>query len=178
MSCIVSAEGFFVSGSYVVKELTIMFERYNYQHFLFDRPTDLVTNYHDYATIKYTEQMNGLKLANDGYLPYDVIGYILDKIKALKIYTAGNQVTSAIKSYLPDAHIIDICQQYGFKYPNQLLPMNCFVDHPARYCSLSKARAIHSNLVNQSLMGKFFPNVFNGLFEDDKSEDHKEPETI
>ena len=40
MSCIVAMEGFYVSGKYVAKELTIMFDENNYQHFMFDQPID------------------------------------------------------------------------------------------------------------------------------------------
>ena len=39
--CVVTVEGFYVSGRYVAKELTILFDENNYQHFMFNCPKKL-----------------------------------------------------------------------------------------------------------------------------------------
>ena len=142
MSCIVTAEGFFVSRDYVIKELTLLFSLSDFQHFMFDPPVNIIIAPSDRATIRYTERLNGLRLTDSSFLPYEVIGYILEKVAHLKIYTAGQQVTDALKRYLPRTQIIDVCKDYGFRYPLDMMRMNCFKSHPARYCSYSKAVAL------------------------------------
>ena len=93
-------EGFYVSGKYVAKELTIMFDENKYQHFMFDQPIDLVQASKDQNTIRFCQNLNGLQLRNDCFLPYDIIGYILNKIKHNCVYTAGNQPQRFLKAHL------------------------------------------------------------------------------
>ena len=140
MTCVVAIEGFQVSQQFVVKELTILFDSNRYQHFHFNSPSNLILSIRDQSTIRYNQNHSGLKLIDDSYLPYEVIGYILSKIINLRIYTAGNQATSFLSSYLPKSEIIDLC--YNFKYPLILQESSCFIPHSPRYCSLSKAKTL------------------------------------
>lgn len=154
MSCAVALEGFYISGRYIAKELTILFEPDNYQHFMFNNPDNLTYSGNDYSTVKYTQRLNGLSPANDCFLPYSIIGLILDKIQNYRIHTAGNQSKDFLSSYLPHSEVIDICQLYNFKYPLHLPPAPCFRQHPSRYCSLAKAIAIKSTAdeIHQELL--------------------------
>lgn len=138
-SCIVTVEGFQVSNDYIVKELTVMFDSDNYQHFFFDCPPGLIIGPSDERTIRYTENLNGLRLENDSYIPYSIIGYILGKLDKYVVYTAGNQAATFLSRYLPQTMILDACQEFNFKYPLELQQMPCFYRHSSRYCSLSKA---------------------------------------
>jgi hypothetical protein len=142
MSCVVAIEGFPLSQQYVVKEMTILFETNQYQHFHFNCPIDLIIAPRDWNTIRYNQNHNGLTLSNDSFLPYGVIGYILSQIENLLIYTAGNQAREFLSSYLPKTNIVDICQEYNFKYPLVLQETPCFISHPSRFCSLSKAKTL------------------------------------
>ena len=154
MSCVVTLEGFQLSAQFVVKELTILFDNNKYQHFHFNCPIDLIIAPRDWNTIRYHKNNNGLDLADDSYLPYGVVGYILEKISNLKVFTAGNQAKKFLSDYLPATEVIDICQAYGFKYPLILESSTCFFNHPSRYCTLSKAKAV------KAAMHIYFVNEF------------------
>ena len=142
--CVVTVEGFYVSGQYVAKELTILFDENNYQHFMFNCPKNLVLSNKDINTVKFTENLNGLKLTNNSFLPYSTIECILSHIKDCYIQTAGFHAKSFLKSYLPKTDVHDLCNEFGFKYPKTLQKAPCFVQHPSRYCTLSKARTIYT----------------------------------
>ena len=142
MSCVVAIEGFQLSQQFVVKEMTILFDANQYQHFHFNCPVDLIIAPRDWSTIRYNHRHNGLTLTNDSFLPYEVIGYILSQIINLRIYTAGNQAKDFLLKYLPKSDIVDICKAYNFRYPLNLQESNCFIPHPSRYCSLSKAKTL------------------------------------
>ena len=146
MSCVVGIEGFYVSGQYIVKELTFLFSKDSYQHFMFNTPRNLFISKKDKRTVSYTEKLNGLELTNDCFLPYELIEHILEKIGNLRIYTAGNQAKIFLRKRLPYTLVIDICQKYNFTYPRHLPPASCFKPHPSRYCSLAKAFAIKKSL--------------------------------
>ena len=147
MSCVVALEGFPLTQQFVIKELTIIFEGEDYQHFQFNCPTGLLFSPKDWGTIRYTQRFNGLALVDDSFLPYEVIGYILNQIKDLRIYTAGHQAKNCLQQYLPNTEVIDMCKHFGFKYPLVLQESNCFVTHCSRYCSLSKARTLKAALL-------------------------------
>ena len=146
MSCIVAVEGFQVSHRYVIKEMTILFDSNQYQHFHFNCPIDMIIAPRDWSTIRWSENHNGLTLTDNSFLPYEIIGYILSKIINLRIYTAGNQAKTAISNYLPNSEVVDICRQYNFRYPLTLPNSSCFVVHSPRYCTLSKAKTIKTSL--------------------------------
>lgn len=150
MDCAVAFEGFYVSRQYIVKEMTIYFDKDNYQHFMFNNPDHLefstVPSHVFDRTVKYAQRLNGLSPGNDYFLPYSVIGTIVAKIKNNKIYTAGNQATKVLRRYLVDAEIVDICDAFHFKYPRELPPVPCFKRHPPRYCSLAKSIIIKNTV--------------------------------
>ena len=144
MSCVVALEGFPISQQFVVKEMTILFDFNEYQHFHFNTPVNLIIGPRDWNTIRYNQDHNGLMLRNDSFLPYEVIGYILSQLAHYRIYTAGNQPKSFLSQYIPNTDIVDICEEYSFKYPLILQDASCFISHPSRYCSLSKAKTLKS----------------------------------
>ena len=71
-------------------------------------------------------------LQYDSYLPYEMVSYIFSRLLHLRIYTAGNQSATTLSYLMPKADIVDICQEWDFKYPTVL--------ENSRYCSLSKAK--------------------------------------
>ena len=144
MNCVVAVEGYYVSGRYVAKELTILFDENNYQHFMFNCPKNLVLTNKDKKTVEHTEELNGLKFKNNSFLPYSNIEVILSFIKDYYIQTAGFQAKSFLKSYLPHTEVEDLCNKFDFKYPKTLQRTPCFVQHPPRYCTLSKARTLYT----------------------------------
>ena len=144
MDCVVAVEGYYVSGQYIAKELTILFDEGNYQHFMFNRPNNLVLTDKDEQTVEYTQKLNGLRFADDSFLPYNVIEGILSYIQNYYIQTAGFHSKRFLKSYLPNTEVVDLCDAFNFKYPPNLQAAPCFVQHPPRYCSLSKARTLNT----------------------------------
>ena len=62
--CVVAVEGFYVSGQYVAKELTILFDENNYQHFMFNSPKNLVLSNKDIKTVKNMNDLNYINLIN------------------------------------------------------------------------------------------------------------------
>ena len=142
---ILTLEGFNLPSGYIVKELTIIFNDDSYQHFHFNAPKDFFPTAKDLRTINYVRRhLNGLSLSNDCLLPYTSINDILNNLTSYTIYVAGNSAHKFIMNHLPLNNIIDICSEYDFKYPEELLPMGCFKQHNPRYCSLSKAKYIKS----------------------------------
>ena len=138
---ILTLEGFTLPSGYIVKELTIVFDDDSYQHFHFNAPKDFFPTAKDLRTINYVRRhLNGLSLSNDCLLPYTSINDILNNLSSCKIYVAGNSAHQFIMAYLPLNNIIDICREYNFKYPEELLPMDWFKQHKPRYCSHSKAK--------------------------------------
>ena len=109
MSCVVAIEGFQLSQQFVVKELTVLFNSNRYQHFHFDCPVNLLISPRDWNTIRYNQNHNGLEMADDSYLPYEVVGYIVNKLSNLRIFTAGNQAKKFLADFLPTSEVIDIC---------------------------------------------------------------------
>ena len=144
MSCVVAIEGFRLTNQFVVKEMTIMFDADEYQHFHFNCPVDLIITPRDWNTIRYMQKHNGLELIDDSYLPYEIISYILGRIAHLKIFTAGHHAVQFLSSLLPSTNVVDMCQAYNFKYPLTLEDSSCFVKHPSRYCTLSKAKTLRT----------------------------------
>ena len=160
MSCVVAIEGFQISQQFVCKEMTILFDSNRYQHFHFDCPANLIIAPRDWNTIRYNQNHSGLNISDDSFLPYGVIGYILSKIIDLRIYTAGHQTKTFLSSFLPSSDIVDVCQEYNFKYPLTLQDSPCFIPHTSRYCSLSKAKtlkmAVQIFQVNDSIVIDWF----------------------
>ena len=146
MSCVVAIEGFRLSHQFVVKEMTILFEGEDFQHFHFNCPADLIIPPRDWNTIRYMQKLNGLDLIDDSYVPYEVVGYILSRICHLKIFTAGHYAMQFLTSKLPSTNVVDMCQAYNFKYPLTLEDSHCFIKHPSRYCTLSKAKTLRTAL--------------------------------
>ena len=144
MSCYIAIEGFQVSRRYVIKEMTVLFDSNCYQHFHFNCPIDLIIGPRDWNTIRWQQNNSGLILQDDSYLPYEMVSYIFSRLLHLRIYTAGNQSATTLSYFMPKADIVDICQEWDFKYPTVLEDSPCLVKHNSRYCSLSKAKTIRT----------------------------------
>ena len=142
MSCYIAIEGFQVSHRYIIKEMTVLFDSNSYQHFHFNSPIDLIIGPRDWRTIRWQQANSGLILEDDCYLPYEMVSYILTRLNHLRIFTAGNQSASTLTFFMPNADIVDICQEWDFKYPTVLEDSPCLVKHNSRYCSLSKAKTL------------------------------------
>ena len=123
MSCYIAIEGFQVSRRYVIKEMTVLFDSNCYQHFHFNCPIDLIIGPRDWNTIRWQQNNSGLMLQDDSYLPYEMVSYIFSRLLHLRIYTVGNQSTTTLLYFMPQADIVDICQEWDFKYPTRRLPV-------------------------------------------------------
>ena len=142
-------EGFTLPSEYIIKELTVIIDDDNYQHFHFASPPNFHPTFEELQTINFaTKNVNGLYLSDDSLLPYSTINDILQKIAHHTIYVVGHSTYNFIKSKLPMTNIIDICVQYNFKYPKKLPKSNCFKSHNPRYCSLSKCIYIKKFIIN------------------------------
>ena len=147
---ILTLEGFTLPSGYIIKELTVLNDDDEYQHFHFSAPKNFRPTPSDLYTIDYTtKHLNQLSLSDDSLLPYATIDVILQNIVNNTIYVAGHSAYNFIKSRLPLSNIVNICTALNFKYPATLESANCFKTHRARYCALAKARCIKKFMLEQ-----------------------------
>ena len=148
-------EGFTLPSGYIIKELSVIFDDDNFQHFQFKAPPNFYPTTEEQRTIKFsTKYLNQLYLTDDSLLPYSTINEILKNLSFHTIYVAGHSAYNFIKAKLPMTHVIDICIKNNFKYPKQLSKSNCFKDHNPRYCSLSKCEYIKKFMINEWAMSQ------------------------
>ena len=141
MNAYVGVEGFLTQSGFILKELCIYYDREEYDHYLFKRPGWQLTE-KDVQTIRYaSSQLNGLHI-NDGCIPYQEIGQILNVISGHQIYTFSDLAVSTLRRYLPNSPKIKNIQDLGFEMPKNLPTSQCFRSHRARYCAKSKAREV------------------------------------
>ena len=146
-------EGFTLPSGYIIKELSVIFDNDNYQHFHFKPPTNFYPTNEEHYTINYTTTyLNQLYLMDDSLLPYSTINDILKNLSSHTIYVAGQSAYNFIKAKLPMTRVINICIKNNFEYPKQLSKSNCFKDHNPRYCSLSKCKYIKNFMINEWAM--------------------------
>ena len=142
---ILTLEGFTLPSDYIVKELTVVFDSGNHEHFHFKAPPGFQPTATDLRTIKFASNyLNQLTLEDQSLLPYSAIDTILQAVASNTIYVAGNSAYNFMTAKLPFTKVIDICKTYNFIYPKDLPPTNCFKRHRYRYCSLAKAEYIKS----------------------------------
>ena len=140
-SAFVAVEGFTLPERFIVKELTLMFENGEYNHFLFANPTDYVPTSYEETTIKYTTRnIHGLKYA-DGAIPYEKLEEVLSKLHNCDVYCYGLNTTNLIQKYIPYTPVTDI-KNCGFTMPATLPSAECGRFHNGRHCSLVKAQNI------------------------------------
>ena len=90
MSVFIGLEGFTLPEEFVVKEICLIYPNDEYNHFLFKKPYGFLSEISK-RTIRYTTQhLNNLSY-EDGDIPYNLLPAILEKVKALTIYTYSLQ---------------------------------------------------------------------------------------
>ena len=153
---IIALEGFVLPKGYIIKEMTVYFDKNTFQHFHFDL-TGILPNPSDLKTVRYaTKHLHQLPWNDRSLIPYSTLPSILQQLSDYEIFVAGNAARIFLEKKLPATHIVDLCKVHGFKYPDVLPESNCFKNHNWRYCSLSKAKYILDFLENAD-----FKNCFN-----------------
>ena len=144
-SMILTLEGFTLPSKYIIKELTVISDSGDYQHFHFKTPLGFKPSAIDSRTIKFASTyLHQLSLDDQSLLPYSTIDTILEAVASHVLFVAGNSAYDFVTTKLPFTKVIDICAKYNFTYPKELPPINCFKRHRYRYCSLAKADCIKS----------------------------------
>ena len=137
---ILALEGYTLPTWYIIKEMTVIFENNNLQHFQFAAPTDFQPTGRDLYTIRFTTKyINEIAYSDNSLLLYPMIDCILQKLSSQTIYVAGHCAYQFLSTKLPTTRIIDVCTKHDFKYPKELPTANCFKQHRPRYCSMAKA---------------------------------------
>ena len=140
---ILTLEGFTLSRGYIVKELTILFDNGDHQHFHFKSPPDFQPTAGELRTIKFaTAYLHQLPFHDQNPLPSTMIDTILKNAEPQTIIVAGHAAYNFVTDKLPCSRVIDICKKYGFSYPKELPETHCFKRHRFRYCALAKAQHI------------------------------------
>ena len=142
MFCVfIAAEGFTLPGRFIVKEITLMFENGEYNHFLLEPPSDYFPTREEITTIKYTtNNIHGINYT-DGTISYEKLTEILCKLHNCKVFCYGENTRSMLQSYIPFTPVVNI-QQIGYKIPSSLPPGLCGRNHLGRNCSFAKAIAV------------------------------------
>lgn len=145
---IISIEGYRLPSGFIVREMSVIFDNGNFQHFEFKCPTGYYPTMQDQDTIKYTTRyLNEIHYYDDGLLPYSVVDDILRSLANQTIYVGGHSTFNFITAKLPLTRVIDICKTFEFRYPKILLPSSkCFRQHNNRYCSAAKAEYVQGFL--------------------------------
>lgn len=138
MEAYIGVDGYTLPSGFVTKELTAMFPNSEYNHFLFQPPTEKYLSEPDKRTIRFaSHHLNNLAWF-DGDTPYGQLDYILTKLRDYKIYTYSDIALITLQRALPTSVIINI-QEMGFKMPKILNNADCGRTHNHRYCSKAKA---------------------------------------
>lgn len=137
MSVVIAIEGYTLPSGFIMKELCMLFPNGEYNHFLFAKPEMDLTE-RDLRAMRYTtENLNNLSY-DDGDIPFNLIGQILEKVKDCRIFTYSEISLKTLQTYLPTTSIINV-QSRGFKMPPALPTSGCFRDHNQRYCAKAKS---------------------------------------
>ena len=137
----VGVEGFTLPEQVIVKELSLMFENDEFNHFIFEQPLDFTPRTDELTTIKYTTSyIHGLNFT-DGCVPYSKLDEILQRLHNCKIFCCGENTRRLIQRYIPLTPVTNI-QHSGYIMPTSLQPATCGRSHFARNCSLAKATAV------------------------------------
>ena len=137
MDVYIGLDGYMMPSGFVTKELTIMFPNSEYNHFLFQPPTERYLTELDKRTIRFaSHRLNSLAWF-DGDVPYGQLDLILTKLRDYKIYTFSDIAVETLQRALPTSVIINV-QEMGFKMPKTLPDSHCGRMHNFRYCSKAK----------------------------------------
>ena len=130
-------DGYTLPSGYILKELCIMFQNGEFNHYLFSKPENMMLTEQDKRTIRFaTGRVNNL-VFEDGDVPYEHIN-ILEKQKDYHIYTYSEVAREELQKYLPTTSIEHV-QNLNFKMPANPPKANCFRNHNPRYCAKAKA---------------------------------------
>jgi hypothetical protein len=141
MSAYVGFEGYSTKSGFVHKELCIYYDTDRYDHYLFKKPEEKLSDA-DMVTVRWaTCQLNGLDF-EDGSIPYKEIDQILQKIENYQIYTFSEIAVNTLTRYIPNAPKIKNIQDFGFEMPQRLCFAYCFRPHLPRYCAKAKAKEV------------------------------------
>ena len=143
----VAVEGYSLPNGFVVKELTVIKNNSDVDHFIFMKP-DVVFTAAETKTIAWTTKyLNGLKLT-DGHIPYNTVPHIISQLSHSKIFCYGSLTTKFLRSIIPLGYIIDV-QLKGFSLPKNLKDshLRCGRSHPIRFCAMAKANAIKNFII-------------------------------
>lgn len=143
---IVSLEGVNLASGFIVREMSLYFvyDR-SYRHYFFKKPLGFEMSEEDRRTDRYYRNiLGGIGLTQliPGALDYRCVAEILLSLHGYFIYTCGNVSSQFLRRNLPYARITDIQDVSTFTYSSSLQGGDCGIEHPARYCSLSKIRAV------------------------------------
>ena len=134
-------EGYTLPTGFIAKELAVIFPNSEYAHYLFEKPNNFVLSLTDKKTLRYaTRHLNNLSY-DDGDIPYNQIGPILQKLTNYSIYTYSEIVKNFIQVFLPTTVVINT-QDLGYQLPKTLPDPSCFRIHRPRYCAKAKALAV------------------------------------
>ena len=150
MNAYVGIEGFSTKSGFILKELCILYDGEEFDHYMFEKPSWTLTG-KDLETVRYAStQLNGLHLY-DGSIPYKEIDGILRGIRDYQIYTFSGLAVKTLRTYLPNTKKIKNIQDLGFEMPKHLPNSHCFrshnvwdkqhyfTSHRYRYCAKAKA---------------------------------------
>ena len=143
MNAYVGFEGYFTQSGFVHKELCILYDTDIYDHYLFRKPEEKLSEA-DMATVRWaTCHLNNLEF-NDGCVPYKEIEQIFKKIENYEIYTFSYVAVETLQKYIPNAPKIQNIQEFGYEMPKRLGFAYCFRPHTPRYCAKAKAREVRN----------------------------------
>ena len=85
----IGVEGYVLKRMYIIKELTVLYENGNSDHYRFEPPTDLMLTPDEAKTVRFaSKHLNGLSY-HDGSVSYTELKEIMDKLSGLfKCYIA------------------------------------------------------------------------------------------
>ena len=80
LSAYVGIEGFVLKRMYIVKEMSILYDSGETDHYRFSSPPDLMLSPAEAKTIRFaSKHLNGISY-HDGSVPYSEIGNVLDRL--------------------------------------------------------------------------------------------------
>ena len=141
MNAYVAFEGYCTQSGFIHKELCVFYDTDKYDHYLFKKPEEKLSEA-DMVTVRWaTCQLNGLEF-NDGSIPYKEIDQILKNIENFQIYTFSDVAVKTLERYIPNAPKIKNIQDLGFEMSKRLNFVYCFRPHTPRYCAKAKAKEV------------------------------------
>ena len=141
MEVYIAFDGYTLASGFIVKELCIMFQNSEYNHYLLKPPANKYLSDMDKRTIRYTTtHLNNLSYY-DGDIPYENLQDIFSRYHEYRVYTYSEVAVKLLHRVLPTSVITNI-QDLGFKMPSVLPDAACCRVHNPRFCAKAKTVAI------------------------------------